>query len=373
MALFRGVSANAVNGIQLNDSPWNLQISSTIQSPTEAVFPTVDLTFIIGFVLSALAVVLSFDALSGEKAAATLRLLMANGVPRSSIVLGKWLGLTIALLLPFLLGMVVGLIIFIIITGVGFTAATWFSLGLCMLAAVLFLSAYVLLGIAVSAFTSTPTQSIFLGLGIWGLLTILLPQIAVAASDSLAPVPSIKELEKNMRLVTNEYHQETRERNMAIVAQAKQEGWGYQQARQKRRDHEYPRETSHRHRVAEMERQYWRQVHQQEQFGRALAMVSPYGSLEHALTTLADTGPQSQWHFIEQAYDYGIWYFDELVSDPNRPPSDEIIATMAHFEYKPSPLAAKLGTAGMPFAALCLINCLLVIIAVIAFNRYDVR
>jgi ABC-type transport system involved in multi-copper enzyme maturation permease subunit len=373
MALFRGVSVNAVNGIQLHDEPWNQPMSSTVQSPTEAVYPTVDLTFIIGFVMSALAVILAFDSISGEKAAATLRLMMANRVPRSSIVIGKWLGLTIALLLPFLLGIVISLIIFIIMTGAGFTADTWLSLALTVLASVLFLSAYVLLGTVVSAFTSTPTHSIFLGLGVWGLLTILLPQMAVAAADSLVPVPSVKEVEKNIRMATNEYHQATRDANLALAAQAKQEGWEYSVVRQKRRDHEYPRETSFRHHVVETEREYWRKVHQQEQLGRGLAMISPYGSLDQALITLADTGPESQWHFIEEAYEYGLWYFDELVSDPNRPPTDEVIKTMSPFEYKPVSMGDKLGIAAVPFAALCLMNCLLVIVAVIAFNRYDVR
>ena len=373
MALFRGVSVNSVNGIQLNDDPWNEHLSSAIQSPTEAVFPTVDLTFIIGFVLSALAVILAFDSLSGEKAAATLRLLMANGVPRSSVVIGKWIGLTITLLIPFLLGMVISLMIFILITGAGFSSGTWLALGLCLFTAMLFLSVFVLLGIAVSAFTATPAQSIFLGLGVWGLLTILLPQIAVAAADSLAPVPSIKEVEKNIRMATNEYHQETRETNLAMVERALVEEWEYSQVRQARRNHEYPRETSHRHKVVEMEREYWRKVHQQEQLGRALAMISPFGSLNQSLITLAGTGPEGQWHFIEQAYDYGVWYFDELVSDPNRPPTEDVIATMAPFEYQPQPFSEKLEVSTMPLAALVLMNLLLVIVSVIAFNRYDVR
>ena len=260
MALFRGVSVHSINGIELNDAPWNNPLSSTVQSPTEAVFPTVDLTFIIGFVLSALAIILSFDSLSGEKAMATLRLLMSNSVARSSLVIGKWLGLTAALLIPFLLGMVISLMIFIMITGVGFGAGIWLALAANTGAAVLFISLYILLGIAISALTRTPSQSIFAGLGIWGLLTILLPQIAVAAADSLVPVPTIKEVEQNIRIATNEYYQETRELNLELVERARQEGWEFDRLRQARRDHEYPRETRHRHRVISMERDYWQRV-----------------------------------------------------------------------------------------------------------------
>jgi len=373
MALFRGVSVNGVNGIKLQDDPWNEPKSSTVQSPTEAVFPTVDLTFIIGIVLSILALILSFDSISGEKAGATLRLLMANGVPRAAVVIGKWLGLTLTLLLPFLLGMVISILIFILITGVGFGTDIWFALSIGLVVSIIYISLFILLGITVSAFTKIPNQSIFAGLGIWGLLTILLPQISVAVADSLVPVPTVKELEKNMRLANNEYLLSTREANIALTERAKREGWDWPRLRQARRNHEYPRETQQRHKLIAMEREYWRKVLRQEQLGRTLAMTSPYGSLEQALIGLANTGPESQWHFIKQAYDYGAWYFDELVKDPNNPPTDERAAELAPFEYRPQPFEERLMASAVPAASLLVMNLILIAVAVIAFNRYDVR
>jgi hypothetical protein len=102
-------------------------------------------------------------------------------------------------------------------------------------------------------------------------------------------------------------------------------------------------------------------------------MASPFGCLNQALISLADTGPESQWNFIKQAYDYGLWYFDELVAKPERPPTTEIAEQMAQFEYKPLPLAQRAGNAAAPLAALVVMNMLLLVVAVIAFNRYDVR
>jgi hypothetical protein len=238
MALFRGTGAYSVNGIELNDEPWNRQLSSTVQSPTEAVFPTVDLTFILGFVLSAMAVILSFDSLSGEKAYATLRLVMANRLPRSSLVIGKWIGLSVALLIPFLLGIIISLLVFILITGIGFEIEAWSALGLSIAVATVYLSLFILLGITVSAFTRTPTQSIFIGLGLWGVLTLLVPQLAVAAAGSIFPTPTIQELEKNMRLATNEYQRKIRATNMELVETARKAGWEYERVRQKRREHD---------------------------------------------------------------------------------------------------------------------------------------
>ena len=373
MALFRGVAVNSVNGLELNDGPWFRHLSSAVQSPTEAVFPTVDLTFIIGFVLSALAMILTFDGISGEKAGATLRLLMANGVPRSSVFIGKWIGLTVTIVIPFILGMIISLITFFAITGTAFGTDVWLALILCMFASLLYLSVFVLLGLAVSAFTATPAQSIFVALGVWGLLTILLPQIAVAAADGLDPVPAVKSVEKNMRIANNEHLLAVRNENKAMTEVAIAEGWEFDRVRQERRNNEYPKEISHRHRVIGMEREYWQKVRQQERLGRNLALVSPYGSINQTLIALADTGPESQWNFIEQAYDYGTWYFDELVKDPATPATQKRAESLAEFTYESLAVGKRIELATVPMASLAIMNVLLIIVGIIAFNRYDVR
>ena len=143
--------------------------------------------------------------------------------------------------------------------------------------------------------------------------------------------------------------------------------------RQKRREHEYPREVSHRHNVIAMERDYWQRILRQEQIGRMLALASPHGSLNQIFISLADTGPESQRHFIESAYDYGTWYFDELVANPNNPPTEERAEKMEAFEYRPLPFSRRFEAALPPFISLMLANILLLAIAIFVFNRYDVR
>ena len=373
MPLFRGVSVRSINSISLNDDPWNSPVASATQSPTESVFPTVDLTFIIGIVLSILALILSFDSLSGEKTGATLRLVLANRLPRSSIVIGKWIGLTVTLLIPFLLGLIISFLIYILLTGVSFATYEWLSLAVCLGAAVVYISLFTLIGLTVSAFTGNPTHSIFIGLAVWGILTVLLPQISIATANELQPIAAPKEIEKNMRYAHNEYLNAVRDTNRDLVEQAKNEHWEYQKLRQKRRDHEYPRETTHRHRVNAIEREYWQQVKGQEQLGKSIALLSPFSSLTQVFTSMAATGPESQRDFLKQAYDYGIWYFDELVKDPNTPPTDERIQALEPFRYQPLSFLQRMETATVPLVALVIMNLVLLVVGIFAFNRYDVR
>ena len=52
----------------------------------------VDWAFIIGYVLSLIALLFTFDAVSGEREHGTLRLMLANPIPRHTVLIGKFLG-----------------------------------------------------------------------------------------------------------------------------------------------------------------------------------------------------------------------------------------------------------------------------------------
>lgn len=165
--LFRGVSTKTINGITLQNSSWNQPVASATQSPTESIFPVVDMTFIIGIVLSALAIILSFDAIGGEKASATLRLIMTTTISRTQLITGKWLGLSLALIIPFIMGLIISLIIITVITGSTFSSENWLALGAGILVSCIYLSLFTLLGIFISVLTKNTSQSIFVSLGVW--------------------------------------------------------------------------------------------------------------------------------------------------------------------------------------------------------------
>ena len=54
--------------------------------PLPVMFPLIDLTFIVTILLSLAALILSYDAVCGEKEDGTLKLMLANGLPRFKIV-----------------------------------------------------------------------------------------------------------------------------------------------------------------------------------------------------------------------------------------------------------------------------------------------
>ncbi|MEW6755878.1 MAG: ABC transporter permease subunit, partial [Candidatus Latescibacterota bacterium] len=56
------------------------------------VFPVLDFATVVSVVLSLLALLLAYDAFSGERELGTLRMCLANACPRHALLLGKYLG-----------------------------------------------------------------------------------------------------------------------------------------------------------------------------------------------------------------------------------------------------------------------------------------
>ena len=85
----------------------------------------VDWAFIIAYVLSLIALLFTFDSISGERESGTLRLTLANSVPRHAILLGKFLGALISISIPFMLAMLMNLLIISTSSAVHLNAEAW--------------------------------------------------------------------------------------------------------------------------------------------------------------------------------------------------------------------------------------------------------
>ena len=74
-------------------------------------FTELDWAFIIGLVMSFMAILFTYDAISGERETGTLSLLMSNSVSRATVLLGKFIGAFLTILLPLFIGILLNLMI----------------------------------------------------------------------------------------------------------------------------------------------------------------------------------------------------------------------------------------------------------------------
>ena len=146
----------------------------------------VDWGFIIGYVLSLLALLFTFDSISSEREHGTLRLMLANAIPRHTVLIGKFLGALISLSIPFTLAVLVNLLVIATSSDVYLGADAWGRLGIIYFIALLYTCLFLALGLLVSARVQRSAVSLVILLLVWVTLVVFMPgTLASIAGRSL--------------------------------------------------------------------------------------------------------------------------------------------------------------------------------------------
>ncbi|RMG54235.1 MAG: DUF3526 domain-containing protein [Acidobacteria bacterium] len=152
-----------------------------------SVFRDLDLTVIVKVVLGLLALLLTFDALVGEKEEGTLKLILSHSLSRATLLLGKYLGGLAVLFLPLFMSLVIGSLILLFHAHVKLTPSDWLRIGGIFVSYFIYLSLMLLVGILVSIVTHRTSVSLVLCIFVWLLAVFIIPNSATAfASDVMA-------------------------------------------------------------------------------------------------------------------------------------------------------------------------------------------
>jgi len=161
-------------------------------------FSDIDWAFIVSMIFSFVALVFTYDSICGERETGTLRLMLADAVPRHTVLVGKYLAAMITLGLPLLMGMLASLLVVVSSWEIALHATAWLRIGILMLLALLYLSIFVLLGISVSSRATHSANSMVILLLCWVGLVILVPSLGRVVSDMSLKGPTQMELERNL-------------------------------------------------------------------------------------------------------------------------------------------------------------------------------
>lgn len=159
-------------------------------NPFLASFFSVDFVNIAAIVLSLLALLFSYDALTKEKEDGTLRQQMANPLPRSSLLAGKFAGILMTLLPVLVFCFLLGGLIVLFSGDLAFSAREWGRLALLGVVGLAYLVVFILVGMSVSSRTKSSVSSLVLCLFLWVLLVFIVPNMASYAAESFAPTKS---------------------------------------------------------------------------------------------------------------------------------------------------------------------------------------
>jgi ABC-type transport system involved in multi-copper enzyme maturation permease subunit len=171
-----------------------LRHSAYSDDPLFAMFRMVDFALIVQVVLSLLAILFTYDAVSGERENGTLKLIFANGVPRATYLLakcvGSWMGLVVPLLIPMLLGVLI-----VQLSGIALTGFVLGRLVALIAVSLLFFSLFIVLGVLVSTLTRRSAVSFLVSLVLWIAIVLVIPRGGMMAAGQLIHVPRVAEIE----------------------------------------------------------------------------------------------------------------------------------------------------------------------------------
>jgi len=382
----RTTEMKARGELTAHDSQFN-------EEPIYAVFRFLDLEFIFQIVLSLFAILLGYDAISGEKERGTLKLALSNAIPRPLFILGKLLGSFISLSISIAIAIILGCILLPVL-GVPMSAGDWSRLSLIILTGLLYFGAFLTISIFVSSLTARSSNSFLLLLVIWVMSVMIVPRASVLLAGRAIAVPSVDEVAAQKASFASELWSDFRQAMADFRApdsdpdniEATLNAFNtYVDSLTSIRDGKMDVLAG---RLNE-ERYNKQRERQRVAFG--LARISPAASLSLATSELAGTSLSLKDTYLSDAKNYQKTYADfmkektgmnvggrmivfkasidgeENVEEPIDP------TEMPAFVYDRPPFPQALAAAIPDMGILALFNLVFFAGAFVSFNRYDAR
>lgn len=337
-------------------------------------FQTVDLMTFVALVMGLRALVFSYDLISGEKEAGTLRLTLSFSVPRDKLVIGKWLGGYLALAVPLVFTAICSLAVVVISPSVSLSRGEFVAFAVLVLAAMLYTGCFYSLGLMVSSMTTRAFTSITALIAVWVALTVGLPNVSPYLAHSLLPAPSIQEVERekwaigkaeddNRRSRAREYRRTTTD-PQKVRGAVSAEFWRESFANIARRQEE-------------VQVSYERALDTQVSAAMWFSRLSPTASVIYASSEISGTGICDLRSFRKALQAYRMRFLnyceDKWIVRINTDGGPISTSDYPRFSYIKAELGDRVGTALLDLGLLVVWNVIFFVTGYVGFLKYDVR
>jgi ABC-type transport system involved in multi-copper enzyme maturation permease subunit len=401
--------------------PREANLGSFDDNPLPVLFPPLDFLFIVTIVMSLLAMLFSYDAITGERQRGTLRLVISNSIPRAKILLAKFIGGTTSLLIPFILSLLAGALYISINPAIQWDGSAWAEFSLLIAASVTFISSFYLLGLLVSTFSRYSSTSILTCLFLWVLLILVIPNMCPFISAQLHRIPSVNKIERQVNHLLDTERDElgrkfSREAVKKFAAQygkffsefeSLEFGGLYGDCKPENRKAAQQRASVDPQFRAMIDAfreqidQAWNKANRiqgekaekirrdrdtkiaaQNKIAKNLTCISPCANFIYVATDLTGTGLRSfdYFNWLNGEYNKMFWPYlqrkvqDAMEKDPTFESNSFLdISDRPRFVFKEEALKDKLGEVLPYWGILVLFNVVFFVAAFAGFMRYDVR
>jgi ABC-type transport system involved in multi-copper enzyme maturation permease subunit len=182
-------------------SAWNVfsfENRSGSANPFLKRFEDLNWTFIAAFIVSFIALLFTFDGISGEKESKTLALSLANPVPRGTLLFGKYLSAVLSVEAIVAAGVLMSLIIILVLGGAGFSAILAGEVAAYLAAAGLLAATFCALGLLASVVARGSNVSLLLALVFWLAFAVVVPNSSTFVAKTFFPIASSETIQKRV-------------------------------------------------------------------------------------------------------------------------------------------------------------------------------
>jgi len=356
----RSVTNSQMRNVEIGGTPY--------ANPLFALFSTPDVTYIVNIVVSLLAILFVFDAVSGEREEETLKLILSNPVPRDMILMGKCVGSLVCLCAAFLISLGVGLVAARVSMSLVFTPGQWLRIGILIMTSLLYISSFLMLGLFISTCVRGSGTSLMISLLAWVVLVLGIPNVVPIVARQVVPLESTQKLASEMRAIEQE--------EWEAVKKTMRRGMSREESR---RIFTETRRTIE-DRSEALTDSYMNKFVNQASVARVMSRISPSACFTYASTTLTGTGVDAYEGFIRYVHEDFRDQFEASLSEIRRPSrsrresSDQVDLTkLPEFALTGPTTELILKDSLLDIALLFVYNTLFFLGAFVRFLRYDVN
>ncbi len=376
-----------------------------VSNPVPALLPRLDFVAIVTIIVSLMAILFSYNAISGEREDGLLKLMLSTSVSRGTIILGKFIGGNISLLVPFTIGVLCGLVYIALNPGLQLQTTDLGVFLLLLIASFLYISAFYAASLFCSTRSQTSNEAVLKSLFVWILFVLLIPNISPPIAAQLYSIPSATQIDQDVFRITDVERDKIINQRQQIMLQkeypdvAVARGLNQQELQSKLNTDPAFRERysqyskAYDEMIVQVNKEQQQQANKiqddfanrssyQEKLARIFASFSPFSNYVFIATDLTETGidADDRWGSLASAYTTEIQSFTDkkYESEKQKNPaftSDDYLdlKDRPRFHYQPPGIVERFALVSLPFELLMGFVFLFLAAAVVSFLKYDVR
>ena len=346
-----------------------------------------DFLFIVGTVFSLLALLFTFDAVAGEREAGTLRITLANSLPRDLFLWSKLIGGYVVFVIPFLVSLLFGLLV-LVWQGFPLGEPEIFPRVLSLtLISLLYIGVFFAIGTVISTYLDNSKTALIVAFTVWVFAVLITPRVGFLAAKLIAPTRTSQSVYMEKTAMRDDFNAVIDKEKWRIIMEeippeedgsiiVRGENGKKVDERMKLLEEEY--RLKFQDHANKLDRDYKRETERQEQLGETLSRITPTSSLIYLATNLTQTGKGTRSTYFQT----GDRYYDMLHANMFSKIIDHITARVFTSEdtvtiTQPPPLETiTLGEtfrqSAVDVLLLCFFAVILTTVAFLKFFRSDI-